>query len=186
MFKAFFNKKPEKAKLEIELLGFHDSLFFKRLKEDMEKRLPISVEEFESLYDIEDAFNEQRQQYYTPDILKHLHDQNNGNSVYRMAILNVDIFNPVFKYLYGEAQLNGRISVVSLFRLHEELYTGQADSALLFQRALKEVYHEFGHNLGLIHCLDWDCVMHTSTSVEEIDIKGGFYCSNCFRQIKIS
>jgi len=186
LFGSFFRKKPPATRLEIELLGFYDSVFFKRLKEDIEERLPLDVELFESLYDIDESFDEGRNQYYTPKILQHLVDRNNGKLTYRMAILNVDIFNPVFKYVYGEAQLNGRVSVVSLFRLHEELYTGQANPDLLFSRSMKEIYHELGHNLGLVHCLDWDCVMHTSTSVEEIDIKGAFYCSNCFRKTKIS
>ncbi len=186
MFGSLFKKKHAANRLEIEMLGFYDSIFFKRLKEDVESRLPIEVELFESLYDIESAFNEERNQYYTPDILQHLVDRHNGSHTYRMAILNVDIFNPVFKYVYGEAQLRGRISIVSLFRLHEELYTGSANPELLFLRSMKEIYHELGHNLGLVHCLDWDCVMHTSTSVEEIDIKGGFYCPNCFRKVNFS
>ncbi len=186
MFGSFFRKKPPGTKLEIEMLGFYDSIFYKRLKEDVESRLPLEVELYESLYDISKAFNEERNQYYTPDILQHLVEMHDGDHTFRMAILNVDIFNPVFKYVYGEAQLRGRISVVSLFRLHEELYTGEADPNLLFSRSMKEIYHELGHNLGLVHCLDWDCVMHTSTSVEEIDIKGGFYCQTCFKKLNFS
>ncbi|MGE5399311.1 MAG: hypothetical protein ACM3S2_02845 [Ignavibacteriales bacterium] len=33
--------------------------------------------------------------------------------------------------------------------------------------------------MGLIHCRSWDCVMHSSQGVEEIDIKGQFYCPDC-------
>ena len=48
---------------------------------------------------------------------------------------------------------------------------------------MKEVLHELGHCYGLIHCIDWDCVMHSSQGIEEVDIKGEFYCRNCARHI---
>jgi archaemetzincin len=44
---------------------------------------------------------------------------------------------------------------------------------------MKEILHELGHNFGLKHCHDWDCVMHSSTSIEEVDIKGDNYCKVC-------
>ncbi len=185
MFSKFFKKKSRLI-IEIEFLGFTDSILLKTIKEDIESRLPFEVRLYESLFDIESVFNEERNQFYSPDIIKHLLINNNGNPAFRMALVNVDLFNPVFKYVYGEAQLNGKLSVVSLFRLHEELYTGRADYNILFSRTLKEIYHELGHNLGLVHCLSWDCVMHTSTSVEEIDIKGGFYCNDCYQKANIT
>jgi len=83
----------------------------------------------------------------------------------------LDIYVPVLTFLFGEAQLNGKLSLVSVCRLHEEFYSGTSDSGLLLERTLKESLHELGHNYGLIHCHDWDCVMHSSNSVEEVDIK---------------
>jgi archaemetzincin len=85
----------------------------------------------------------------------------------------------VLTFLFGEAQLDGKHSVVSVCRLHEEFYSGTSDFNLLLDRTVKEVLHEIGHNFGLIHCLDWDCVMHSSNSVEEVDIKGSEYCKKC-------
>jgi archaemetzincin len=184
LFDKFFKRK-ERRVFEIEFLGFSDSILLKTVKEDIELRLPLEVRLYESFFDIESVFDPVRNQYYSPDIIKHLLIQNNGKTAYRMALVNVDLYNPVFKYVYGEAQLKGKLSVVSLFRFHEELYTGKADYNILFSRTLKEIYHELGHNLGLVHCLDWDCVMHTSTSVEEIDIKGEFYCPGCYQKVNI-
>ena len=37
--------------------------------------------------------------------------------------------------------------------------------------------HEIGHTFGLLHCVDYQCVMHSSTSVEEIDVKGNNFCT---------
>jgi archaemetzincin len=70
-------------------------------------------------------------------------------------------------------------------RLHEEFYSERTDEVLLKERTLKEILHELGHNFGLKHCINWDCVMHSSTSIEEVDIKGKSYCSECYRSIKI-
>jgi len=45
--------------------------------------------------------------------------------------------------------------------------------------------HEIGHNLGLKHCSNWECVMHSSTSIEEVDVKGSYYCQCCSKKIDI-
>jgi len=39
------------------------------------------------------------------------------------------------------------------------------------ERVLKEIVRELGHTFGLFHCIDLDCVMHSSTFVEDIDQK---------------
>ena len=40
------------------------------------------------------------------------------------------------------------------------------------------------HNFGLKHCLNWDCVMHASLSIEEVDIKGNQYCKTCAESVE--
>ena len=39
--------------------------------------------------------------------------------------------------------------------------------------------HELGHSCGLKHCIDPDCVMRSSTYVEDVDQKGIQYCQTC-------
>jgi archaemetzincin len=51
------------------------------------------------------------------------------------------------------------------------------------ERIMKEILHELGHNFGLLHCRDWDCVMHASASIEQVDIKGSYYCDSCTVQV---
>lgn len=96
-----------------------------------------------------------------------------------LAVTGVDLFIPVLTYVIGEAQLNGKASVMSTYRLHEELYGLPANPHLLRERILKEAIHELGHTFGLIHCRDPICVMRPSASVEEIDIKGISFCDEC-------
>lgn len=129
--------------------------------------------------DLKNFFNESRNQYYSTEIISTsipLTEQLNGKVI---LLVNVDLFVPVFTYLFGEAQLNGKLSIVSTFRLYEEFYTGRTNDKLFYKRVLKEVLHELGHNFGLIHCENWNCVMHSSAGIEEVDVKGEFYCKKC-------
>ncbi len=73
--------------------------------------------------------------------------------------------------------------MVSTFRLNETLYGLPENPRLLEERLIKESVHELGHTFGLIHCRDYNCVMHTSTSVEEIDVKGAEFCVGCKKRM---
>ncbi|MCK5482717.1 MAG: hypothetical protein KAJ13_03410 [Gemmatimonadetes bacterium] len=49
----------------------------------------------------------------------------------------------------------------------------------LEERTIKEVVHEVGHTFGLIHCHDYNCVMHAATYVEDVDLKSTRFCPSC-------
>ena len=129
--------------------------------------------------DLSRFLNESRNQYYSTEIISSVIPLAEKLQGKVLLLVDVDLFVPVFTYLFGEAQLNGKLSIVSTFRLYEEFYTGRTNDKLFFNRVLKEVLHELGHNFGLIHCEDWNCVMHSSAGIEEVDIKGEFYCKKC-------
>jgi len=129
--------------------------------------------------DTDKLFSVERNQYYSTGFLEQAIPQTDFINGKILLITELDIYVPVLTFLFGEAQLNGKLSLVSVCRLHEEFYSGISDSGLLLERTLKESLHELGHNYGLIHCYDWDCVMHSSNSVEEVDIKGHDFCKNC-------
>jgi archaemetzincin len=134
----------------------------------------------DSLYSIE------RRQFHSTGFLEQSITQTTHIDGKIILITELDIYVPVLTFLFGEAQLNGKHSIVSVFRMHEEFYSSNTNNKLLFERTLKEVYHEVGHNFGLIHCHDWDCVMHSSNSIEEVDLKGDTYCKNCIKFLNIS
>jgi archaemetzincin len=96
-----------------------------------------------------------------------------------LGVTGIDLFVPVLTYVFGEAQLDGRAAVVSSFRLDDRLYGLSPNPALLRERLVKETLHELGHTFGLLHCRDFECVMHSSTSVEEIDLKPAHLCGKC-------
>jgi archaemetzincin len=96
----------------------------------------------------------------------------------------VDLFIPVLTFVFGQAQLDGPGAVVSTYRLRSEFYGLPGDEGMLVERAIKECVHELGHSFGLVHCQDYGCVMHASSSVDEVDIKGADFCRRCGATLK--
>lgn len=96
-----------------------------------------------------------------------------------LVITERDIFIPMLSFVYGQAQLDGPVAVLSLARLRQEFYGLPPNRALLLTRARKEALHEMGHTFGLTHCGDTACAMSLSTNIEQLDAKGSDYCSDC-------
>ena len=140
--------------------------------------IPVALHESQNI-DSAASFDSVRSQYNSTAILSALLNKlsTNGNKI--LAVTSVDLFVPVLTFVFGEAQLDGTAAVVSTFRLDESLYGLPENRPLLQERLIKEAVHELGHTFGLIHCHDYDCVMHSSTSVEEVDVKGKELCGSC-------
>ncbi len=129
------------------------------------------------------AFNFSRNQYSSTSILSTLLEKFDGFDGKVLGVTGGDLFVPVLTYVFGEAQLEGKVAVVSSHRLREEFYGLQADENIFRTRLIKESIHELGHTFGLIHCSNYLCVMHSSTGVEEIDIKTEKFCEDCREKI---
>ena len=129
--------------------------------------------------DLEAAYARERQQYHATlllaSLLRHLPDP----EAKILGITPVDLFAPVLTFVFGQSQLAGAGAVVSTCRLRQEFYGLRANEDLLIERAIKEAVHELGHAFGLVHCPDYECVMHASTGVEEVDLKRGNFCHAC-------
>jgi len=169
-------------KIFLAPVRFSNSALLSSVKDDL-SRIFKETTIIDLDLNIDDAYTKEREQYFSTQIISQA-IKRTGNLNGKIIILtDVDLYIPVLTFIFGEAQLNGKHSIVSVCRLHEEFYSGITDEILLKERTLKEVLHELGHNFGLKHCIDWDCVMHSSTSIEEVDIKGNFYCNECKKKI---
>jgi archaemetzincin len=96
-----------------------------------------------------------------------------------LALTDADLFIPALTFVFGRAQLGGRLALVSLARLRAEFHGAPPDPALLAARARKETLHELGHLLGLAHCDRSACAMAFSVNVAGIDAKPERLCPRC-------
>jgi archaemetzincin len=153
--------------------------FWSNMAEDLSGSTTYSFSYINIDIDLKLFYSEERNQYHSTLLLSKILNYSPANATKIVGITNVDIFIPILTFLFGEAQLDGKGAIVSTYRLRNEFYGLPKDDLRLYQRTLKEVLHEFGHTLGLVHCRNYECAMHFSTSVEDIDLKKSQFCSVC-------
>lgn len=135
-------------------------------------------------FDPEIPFQPARSQYNSTLLLAQLLRDREDEAERVIGVTAVDLFIPVLTFVFGEAQLGGRAAVVSIHRLRSEAYGLPSDERLLAERLDKEAVHELGHTYGLVHCDVPDCVMRSSTYVEEIDFKSAEFCPTCLAEVR--
>jgi archaemetzincin len=145
--------------------------------------LPLPLKRLPALAMPEAAYDTKRRQYQSIEIMKMLAQSAPRDAVRVLGITDVDLAIPVLSFLFGQAQLNGPIALVSLCRLHQEFYELPADLQLLRERTVKEVLHELGHTFGLTHCSQRECAMSLATHIEGVDAKSDRYCQHCGVQL---
>ncbi len=132
------------------------------------------------------SYDYSRNQYNSTSILAKLISRGPAGDDTIIAVTSVDLFVPVLTYVFGEAQLNGPYAVVSSYRLDDALYGLPPRKDLTIERLLKEAVHELGHCFGLLHCRDYACVMRSSTTVDDIDVKTASFCRDCASKISLT
>jgi len=125
------------------------------------------------------AYDQQRQQHSSTLILREALAQCPADAVRLLVVTEKDLFIPMLSFVFGQAQLQGRVAIVSMARLRQEFYELPANPVLLLARALKETVHEMGHTFGLTHCLDRSCPMSLSTNIQQVDVKQDEFCPSC-------
>jgi archaemetzincin len=96
-----------------------------------------------------------------------------------LIITTHDLYSPIFSKMFGEAQLNGRFALISLYRLIDQLPEKSINKNLFVSRCQKEAIHEIGHTFGLTHCKDINCTMYPSSSIADTDVKSSNLCIVC-------
>ena len=150
------------------------------------KCLPIQCQVLPALLDPEPSYHEERQQYHSSEILRRMQSLKSPSDWRLLGVAAVDLYIPILKYVFGEAQIGGPCALVSLHRLRQEFYGLEPDAALLGERLLKESVHELGHTLDLRHCQDYRCVMASAHAVEWIDLRERNLCPRCTAQVESS
>lgn len=124
------------------------------------------------------AFNKDRNQYHTNAIMRRLVPLLDAKHPLAMGVLDVDLFVPDSPFVFGEADRESRIALVSTFRLRQG-----ADTEQMRRRVQIEAVHEAGHLLGLSYCEDPRCVMFLAQAPQDVDRKGLSLCNICRNEL---
>jgi len=165
-------------------INHHYPPHWQKMADDLSKQLANPIYPLDLEMDLNLYYSKKRGQYHSTLILSKILSYLPSNDGKIVGITNVDIFTPILTFLFGEAQLGGNGAIISTYRLRNEFYGLPKNYDVLYSRTLKEVLHELGHTMGLIHCQYYECVMHFSTYVEDIDLKKPQFCPACQQKLE--
>jgi archaemetzincin len=167
-------------------VGTIETSLLESVRDSLPRCLPVSCEILPSTLDPAAAYHAERQQFHSSEILQRMRAPVAPRSWRLLAVADVDLYIPILKYVFGEAQLGGPCAVVSAYRLRQEFYGLDRDNDLLRARLLKECVHELGHTLDLRHCQDYRCAMASAHAVEWIDLRESTLCDSCRARLDAS
>jgi archaemetzincin len=160
-------------------VGIVEELHLRILADVLPEILPgTSCRKMELAIDARQFQSSSSRQYNSTGILSAL--RRNGPSIDGgriLGVIDLDLYVPGMNFVFGEAELPGRVALVSAYRLKGT--TRHGGEELLPSRLIKEAVHELGHTLGLAHCGRSSCVMHFSNSLDDTDGKTEHYCTAC-------
>jgi archaemetzincin len=163
--------------------GYFEEDFLKKIADSVKQEFPFQVNLKEGHLDLSEFYDPGRRQYNGTKLLKQVDASFSNDTTKTIGLFSIDLYIPILTYIFGQAFLNGRTGIASLYRLSNERYGMNTDNKLILDRFEKEVVHELGHTFGLIHCHIQTCVMRSSTYVEDIDQKSRNLCLKCKNEI---
>ena len=168
-------------KLSIVPLDFFDNIILDHLRSKLESELSIqtSLLAWESITDTYRSEFKVGLKYYSTELLNFFSEKLLNDIEKILFITSDDLYSPVFARYFGEAQLNGRVGIVSSFFLKDNLGDGSSSRVIFLSRFEKVMIHEAGHLFGLKHCGDINCVMKLSGKAVDIDVKSPCFCASC-------
>ncbi len=157
----------------------------KHISDSIEKEFGLPVKRLKMGIDlIKNTFSVKRNQFLASKIIEKILHYTPTNCLKTLGVLNVDIYTPIFTFIFGQSQFEGKVSLISLYRLKQDFYSLPSNDNLLMERAGKESLHELGHNFGLAHCDNPKCVMHFSNNTIKIDRKEKNFCRSCKKYLR--
>ena len=169
--------------IDIVPIGEVEETLLLFLKQSIFQTFKIQTRIRNRRFNLSSVYDPVRNQYNSSGLLLELISEIPPETLRILGVTELDLFIPIFTFLFGEAQLNGIGALVSTHRLHNQFYGIPENKELLENRLLKEGIHELGHTFGLIHCFALNCVMKSSTYVEDIDQKSTHFCRVCEQEV---
>jgi archaemetzincin len=174
-----------KSKIVVIPLGDVDYGIVNKLATNLVSIFNAAVDILQGIRIPQEAYNQQRGQYYSTVILNKLDLLRANPREKILGVIDEDLYVPSLNFVFGEADPLSKVAVISLFRLKQENYDATDEEGLYFSRLSKEAVHELGHLIGFKHCPNPRCVMYFSNSLLETDRKNEKFCDNCLRKARV-
>jgi len=129
------------------------------------------------------AYNEKRRQYLVDAILLKLAQIRDSVRGRVLGVTEVDLYRQDGRSVFGHANRERKVAVVSTKRLQDEYYGLTGNLEKLEERVLKEAIHHLGDTYGLKGCANPLCAMFDTSQLLDLDIKKPVLCSGCKRAI---
>ena len=94
--------------------------FLAPIADVVQSELHFPVEFIEKQIDLNEYYHPARRQYDGSELLKIVDSIKSPKSLKTIGLLNVDIFIPILTYIFGQAYLDGKTGIASLYRLKNE------------------------------------------------------------------
>ena len=172
------------GQISIVPINAMDAAFLERLALCLEERFLFTCRVDRALRVPRTTLNSVRKQMFFNTLVARVAVTSAEAEVVRLAITDYDLYKTSHQFVFGDANEEQRIAIVSLHRLRNEFYGERVDANLLFQRTLKEAVHDLGHAFGLKHCFNARCAMYFSNSIFDTDNKLSHFCEVCEKRIR--
>jgi archaemetzincin len=120
-----------------------------------------------------------RNQYHSTGLLEYLLSEDHDGAFRVLGITAVDLYIPIFTFVFGEAQLDGRAAIISTFRPGGGADNLHPRQPIFLERLIKLSLHELGHTFNLPHCRWEGCLMGFAANLEILDQKTVELCEYC-------
>jgi archaemetzincin len=123
-------------------------------------------------------------QYLAPAILDSLAARVPDDAVAYLGVTTADLYpEQSWNFVFGQASLKDRVGVYSFARYAPPFTDGRRDEKLVLLRAIKILAHETGHVFSLPHCVEYECLMNGSNSLDETDRAPLHLCPQCLAKL---
>ena len=120
-----------------------------------------------------------RHQYDAIKLLEFLLDEVKTDAFRILGVTAKDLCIPILTFVFGDAQVNGKAAIISLFRPRGDADGTMPSQQVLMRRLIMLSLHELGHTFGLEHCRESNCLMKFSSNLEKLDQRPLTLCDYC-------
>lgn len=166
-------------------LGKFDTALVRLLEVEVETFYGYQVEVLSGSGLPKKAYTKARNRYRADTLLDYLLEVRPNTIDFMVGLTEKDISCTNGNYpdwgVFGLGFLPGKSCVISSRRLH----FGEKSKAHFQERISKVVIHELGHNFGLPHCTNPDCIMRDAEgTIKSVDAERKALCPSCKKRLK--